>query len=69
MITKAEIVVEKFNEGITTRWSNTEGTEPETKCLAPEGDEAACIGNELWRDICSIDSEKVLVKIEYEAIK
>ena len=73
MIKKAEILVEVFDEGITTRWNDGNGVEPATKSLATEGDEAECIGNELWRDINGIleetETDKVLIKVEYMAVK
>jgi hypothetical protein len=72
MITKAEIIVEKFDEGITLRWSEPNGTEQKKKSLASNGREHIVIGAEVWSDLQSIfeekHSERVKMSIEYDCI-
>ena len=69
MVRKVEIVVEKFNEGITVRWNDEEGGVRSVKTLAPEGSEAKAIGNILFNDIDDVfdasGSDTVKLKIEY----
>lgn len=65
---KVKIVVERFDQGITTRWY---APGEETKNLAANGDEHIVIGQDVWSDVCEImdreQTDKVLVRIEYEA--
>ena len=72
MLQKAEIIVEKFNEGITTRWNDLSGEEGSTKSLALNGNEADVIGQNVWADVFTIldksGSDKVRIKLEYEII-
>ena len=72
MITKAEIIVEKFDEGITLRWSEPTGTEQGKKSLASSGRESMLLGTEVWKDLSSIfeekQSDKVKISIEYDCI-
>ena len=69
MIKKAEIVIEKFNRGITVRWSDTDGVQKPSKDLAPVGVECSVIGNNIWNDVFDIFNEsltdKVRIKLEY----
>lgn len=72
MATKVKIEVERFDEGITTRWYDVSGEEASTKSLATNGREHAIIGQDIWTDVTEImDKEltdKVVIRIEYEAI-
>lgn len=73
MVQKAEIIVEKFDEGITTRWQDLSGEEESIKGLTTTGGEAALVGENIWGDIFTIfdktGSDKVRVKLEYEVIE
>lgn len=72
MVKKAEIIVEKFDEGITVRWRDTDGIIGNSKGLAYKGGEASLIGKQIWEDLEYIindtDSEKVKVTVEYQII-
>ena len=72
MLQKAELIVEKFDEGITTRWNDMSGEEESAKSLALNGCEASIIGNSIWADVFTIfdksGSDKVRIKLEYEVI-
>ena len=69
MIKKAEIEVEEFENGITARWSDTDGAYDPTKSLAIKGNEAECIGECIWGDVREIlsntNTDKVIVKVQY----
>lgn len=69
MVKKAEIVVEEFDNGITTRWEDVDGIVDPSKSLAAKGNEAECIGKEIWGDVHEIlatqPTDKVIIKIQY----
>jgi hypothetical protein len=73
MVQKAEIIVEKFDEGITTRWHDLSGDLGTTKSLAKTGDEAQLIGEDIWADVFNmfdkLGTDKVRVKLEYEVVE
>ena len=68
MVQKSKMVVEKFDRGITIRWSDAEGNELPSKTLAVNGQEAMALGGEIWKDIQSLfestQCDKVLVNVE-----
>lgn len=70
MIKKAEIIVEKFDQGITIRWKDVDGIVEPQKALAPNGTEYAAIGKSVWDDvsdfICDTQTDNVRIKLEYE---
>lgn len=70
MVQKARMLVEKFDRGITIRWSDEENRELESKTLAVNGQEAQALGGEIWKDIQSIfestQNDKVIVNINYD---
>lgn len=72
MVKKAEIIVEKFDEGITVRWRDTDGIIGDSKGLAYKGGEANLIGRQIWEDLDYIlndaESEKVKVTLEYQIV-
>lgn len=72
MVKKAVIIVEKFNEGITIRWSDADGIVGDTKALAANGNEARLIGKQIWEDLEYMlndsESEKVKMTVEYEKV-
>ena len=73
MLQKAEIIVEKFDEGITTRWNDMSGEEESTKNLALNGRESMLIGMNVWNDVFTIfdksGSDKIRIKLEYEVVE
>ena len=72
MVQKANLIIEKFDEGITVRWRDADGNEVPEKSLAPKGREEVLIGELLWDDIFEIidktPTDFVSVNIEYKAI-
>lgn len=66
------MIIERFEQGITVRWRDLDGNVSPTKSLASKGGEATILGEEVWGDINDVLantlSEKVLVKLEYEAL-
>ena len=72
MLKKAEIIIERFDEGITIRWSDSDGKIESRKSLCPNGAEMSFLGSEIWSDIVSIfdekKSEKIKLTIEYQHI-
>ena len=69
MTKKAEIVVEEFDNGITTRWNDGDNIAEPVKSLAAKGEEANCIGKQIWSDVHEIfatqPTDKVIIKIQY----
>lgn len=72
---KAEIIIEKFSQGITSRCVRSfdvPGLDRPSKSLAIHGTECGIIGKEIWRDVLDTlneySSDKVRIKLEYEAI-
>lgn len=72
MTKKSEIIIEKFTQGITVRWSSLNSEEVPTKALAISGTECGVIGREIWKEVFEIlqdtPADKVRVKIECEDI-
>lgn len=72
MVQKAEIVVEKFTQGITARWEDETGEAFPSKDLAVNGGEEGLLGHLVWEDLYEIfdksGSDKVRIKLEYEVI-
>ena len=72
MVQKVEMIVERFDNGITIQWSDVDGNVDSTKTVVPEGSEGLSLGNEIWPDIYEYFDKKVagkvLVKIEYQSI-
>lgn len=73
MVHKAEMIVERFDRGITIRWTDAENVEEPNKTLAPSGTEQQGIGSEVWKDVLSImeaaHADKVKINVEYELMK
>ena len=65
---KADIIVERFDNGITIKWSN-DGVEVES-IVAPDGETEKTIGKMLLEDIDNLMDMKltniVKIHIEYE---
>ena len=72
MLKKADIIIERFEEGITIRWNDPDGKMESRKSLCPNGAEMSFIGSEIWSDIISIcdekKNEKIKLSIEYQHI-
>lgn len=72
MTTKAVLVIEKFNEGITLHWNECDG-EQRGKSLAINGNEAESIGAEIWSDVYNMmdktGTDTVVVKLEYQQVE
>ncbi len=72
MTKKSEIIIEKFAQGITVRWSSLSGNEVPSKALAVSGTECGVIGREIWKEVFEIfqdaPADKVRVKIECEGL-
>lgn len=70
---KAEMVVEKFDNGITIRREDTDDFPESINVVVIKGEEHIRIGEEIWEDLYNImdhsGDNKVRIKIEYEAIK
>ena len=68
MIQKAEMIIEKFDQGITVRWRDIDGNIDPSKSLATKGGESIILGKELWEDINEVFdkslSDKVLINVE-----
>lgn len=75
MVQKAEILVERFEQGITIRWSGTDevGSTEQSKALAIHGTEERIIGQEIWEDLSyiydKISTDKILVTVEYKPLE
>lgn len=69
MVTKAEIIVEQFDNGITLRWRDLDDIVDPENVVTLEGQEERGIGNMIWSDIHQFFNEestnKVKLKIEY----
>lgn len=67
---KVKIVVERFDQGITTRWYDTNASSADTNSLAVNGNEHIIIGEDVWSDVSEImdreATDKVVINIEYE---
>lgn len=72
MVQKAEIIVEKFSNGITLNWTDPTGEACPEKMIAIKGQEQVCLGEQIWGDVVDIlentTKEKVKLCIEYKAI-
>lgn len=72
MVQDVEIVVEKFEGGVTVRWNDVKGMEAPRKLLAPEGTEGIRLGDEVYDDILSIfegsHGDKVKMTIHYDVL-
>ena len=72
MIQKAEMIIEKFDQGITVRWRDIDGNVESKKSLAPKGSEYKVLGDELWGDINDVLAntltDKVIVNVEYRVL-
>ena len=71
-MTKTKIIVERFDQGITTRWYEEGGSTATNKSLATSGREHIIIGQDIWDDVSEMmDKEmtdKVMISIELEAM-
>lgn len=69
MIKKVKIEVEQFDNGITARWEDIDGAVDPEKSLGVKGNEAVCIGKQIWSDIHEIlatqPTDKVIINIQY----
>lgn len=72
MVQKAEIIVEKFSNGITLNWSDPTGEIDPEKLIVIKGSEPVSLGEMVWRDVDDILSnsigKKVKVSLEYNVI-
>ena len=72
MVQKAEMIIEKFNQGITIRWRDLNDEFAQTKSLAPAGQENAALGKMLYADICdvfdNVKSDKIVINLEYKVL-
>lgn len=69
---KVKIVVERFDQGITTRWYDTNAASADSKNLAVNGNEHIIIGEEVWSDVSEVMNreavDEVVINIEYETM-
>lgn len=70
---KAEIIVEQYDNGISLKWKDVEGSiEPEA-IVALDDDKANTIGKIIWDDITLMMDQElcnvVKMTIEYQAVK
>lgn len=72
MVQKAEIIIEKFVNGITAKWVDPTGEIEQDKRLAINGQEPVSLGEMVWRDVDDIlansTGKKVKVSIGYNLI-
>lgn len=72
MIQKAEMIIEKFDQGITVRWRDIDGNAESKKSLASKGSEYKVLGDELWGDINDVLAntltDQVIVNVEYRVL-
>ena len=72
MLNKAEIRIEKFKNGISSKWTDCETGEELSNGVALSGNEARCIGDEIWTDVTEVleyhHAKALRIKIEYEVI-
>lgn len=71
-MTKTKIIVERFDQGITTRWYEDGGSTATNKSLATSGREHIIIGQDIWDDVSEMmdneKTDKVMISIELEAM-
>ena len=69
---KAEVIVERFENGISLKWRDCDGKVDSSSRVALRGKEAELIGDEVFGDIRQVmedaRTEKVRATITYEAI-
>lgn len=69
---KTKIIVERFDQGITTRWYEEGGSTATNKSLAVSGREHIIIGQDIWDDVSEMmdneKTDKVMISIELEAM-
>ena len=69
---KLKIEIERFQEGITARVSDIDGSN-EVKKLAAIGNERICVGSVLWPDVQDAldqtDTDKVVINLEISESK
>lgn len=69
---KAIITIEQFDNGISLKWNDSEGHEPEA-IVALDRDKETAIGKMIWDDVKNMMdvtlTNMMRLKIEYEPIK
>lgn len=70
MVQRAEIKVERFDNGYALRWFNVDNNaKPGAKTIAYKGEEPQSIGNVIWNDITDIfeqtTGDEIVIKLEY----
>lgn len=66
---QVSLIVEVFDNGITTKWRDLSGDVEPSSSVAVEGGESQAIGDEIWSDIKAFmsnnDAKKVKAVITY----
>lgn len=72
MTKKVELLIERFDEGVTLRWKDEDGNTTPVKKLSVNGENAEDLGNILWADIDDIfhstTYEKIRMSIAYDIL-
>lgn len=72
MVRKAELLIEKFPNGVTVRTNDADTSVELEKAIAIHGSEASCIGESLWDDVRDVlsqsECDKVKVVVEVRPI-
>jgi hypothetical protein len=73
MIQNAEMIVELFDNGITTKWKDLDGDIDSEHKVFLEGNEKVGIGSAIWGDVSNVmdfaNTSKVKITIKYEPIQ
>jgi len=73
MVRKAELLIEKFPNGVTVRTNDADTSVELEKAIAIQGQEASCIGKSVWEDVYDMltqpDCGKVEVRLEIRPVK
>jgi hypothetical protein len=72
MVQKAEIIVEKFSNGITLNWTDPTGEADPEKMIAIKGKEPVSLGEMIWGDVEDIlensTGKRIKVSINYTEV-